>query len=255
MKRIGVLLFAGALLFAGCGKDVGTPSVVPTATNNGSDLELTWEPVENASSYIIYGEETKIAEIDSTHYILQGSEGVYSYVVIEAVGGGKDTVDLTPWVSDLGAIYTHDDPDTTHHSWVEVGFGDTIYAKTTNQAGVDTTKDAAYFVFYNGGSATDLYLKDIHQSSFEYGRVHSYFADVSTEYLAPNSTDRYSDNHNVSGNSKYFVWFDIDKDGSINTSDYFGVVELGPTSGTGPYESTIKIYVQDKVKGLGWIKW
>jgi len=257
MKRFSVLLFAGALLVAGCKNgEVGTPDVTAKAVNNGADLDLTWNAVENASTYKIYGDDSLLAEIDSTHFVVSGSNGVFAKVTVEAVGGGKYDVDLMPYEKDLGTIYTHDDPDTTHHSWIKVYLsGDSTEATTTNQAGVDNTLDnTAYFVFFNNSG--NLQFKDIHKTSFTTGKVHSYFADPgSVAGLAPNSTDAYSDTTDVSGNSEYFIWFDRDLDGDISTDSYFGLIKVGPTTGTGPYSTTVTIYVQNKVPGLGWVKY
>jgi len=228
--------------------------VTATAVNNGADLDLSWEPVEGASTYRIYGDGNMIAEIDSTHFVLAGADGVYSMVEVEAVGGGKYSLDLMPFSKDLGVVYTHDDPDSTHHSWIKVCFGDSVDASTTNQAGVDTTLDAtAYFVFYN--NAGTLQFKDIHRTSIGMGKVYTRFADHTREYLAPNSTSDYMDEKDISGNSMYYTWFDLNKDGNVDNSDYFGMVEVGATSGTGPYSAPVKVYVQDKVAGLGWLKY
>ncbi|GEM_PF-4569156 len=256
MKRFYVALFAGALLIAGCKGEVGTPVVTAKAVNNGADLDLSWGAVENASTYKIYGDDSLIAEIDSTHFVLKGSDGVFKTVTVEAVGGGKAPIDLTPYEKDLGTIYTHDDPDSTHHSWVKVYLkGDSTEATTTNQAGVDPTLDnTAYFVFYNNSGT--LQFKDISKTSLGSGKVHTYFADPgSVMGLAPNSSDSYGDMKDVSGNSEYYLWFDRDLDGDISTNSCFGLVKVGPTNGTGPYNTTVTIYVQNKVSGLGWIKY
>ena len=256
MKRFYALLFAGAALMVGCRGNVGTPSVTVEAINNGSDLDLTWNPVENANKYKIYGDGNLIATIDSTHYVLQGSEGVYSLVVVEAEGGGADSIDLTPYEKDLGTIYTHDDPDTTHHSWVKVYLkGDSTEATTISQASVDTTlNNTAYFVFFNNAGTPQF--KDVFETSIGGGKVRSKFADPgSTAGLAPNSTDAYSGTKDVAGNSEYYIWFDRDLDGNISTNSCFGLIKVGPTNGSGPYNTNATIYIQNKVPGLGWIKY
>ena len=256
MKRFYVALFAGALLIAGCKGEVGTPEVTATAVNNGADLDLSWNAVENASTYKIYGDDSLIAEIDSTHFVLKGSDGVFKMVTVEAVGGGKANIDLTPYEKDLGTIYTHDDPDTTHHSWIKVYLkGDSTEVMTTHQGGVDPTMDnTAYFVFFNNNDT--LQFRDVFKSSFGSGKVHTYFADPGSMMgLAPNSSDAYNDIKNVSGNSEYYLWFDRDLDGDMATNSCFGLIKVGATNGTGPYSTTATIYIQNKVSGLGWIKY
>jgi predicted Rdx family selenoprotein len=261
MKRLYLvaLLGIGVLALAGCrggGGLGGNPEVVEkVATNQGADLKLTWKSVEGADGYRVYCDGNKIWEGKDTTYTISGSSNVCKRVEVSAYSGSdenKTEIDLMPKSSTITGLVSH---DGTGNSWVKLDLPNGS-ASSVRQTDVDrTATNIGWFVFFNAGGGT-LQFKDASATSVGNADMEVAFTDnISSGFLAP-GTGSYNTVRNVSSGGRYFFWADKRDSGydSMDNSDYFGVIKVTSLTGTGPYRADLEIYIQNKVKGLRWVK-
>ncbi len=254
MRKFLVLLpiFAVGMLSTGCdGNGGGNVDITAEAVNNGADLKLTWTSVEGVSTYKVLDEnQNVIAEVNDTTYTLAGADGVYKTVYIDA-GGTKTPFDLTPWEGSVSDIVSH---DLTGNSWVKVDFT-TPSVNAIQQSDVDVAAaNTGYFILFNNGGTPEL--RDASATSEGQAKMELAFSDNSSGDLAP-SAGNYNTVRSISDGGFYFFWADNTATGygEMDANDYFGAVKVTSLSNSGGgYTANFTIYIQNKVKGLRWLK-
>lgn len=254
MRKFLVILpiFAVGVVATSCTETgSGNVEITAEAVNDGADLKLTWTSVENVSTYKILDEnQNVIAEVNDTTYTLSGADGVYSMIYIDA-GGTKTPFNLSPWEGSVNDVVSH---DLTGNSWVKVDFT-TPSVNAIQQS--DVNPDAAntgYFILYNNSGTPEL--RDAGATSVGAAKMEMAFSANSSGDLAP-GTGNYNTAREISDGGYYFFWADNTATGygSIDANDYFGAVKVTSlASSGGGYTANFTIYIQNKVKGLRWLK-
>jgi len=257
MKRLYLvaLLGIGVLALAGCrgGGVGGNPEVTATAVNQGADLKLTWKSVEGADGYRVYCDGNKIWEKKDTTYTIKGDSNVCKTVEVSAYSGSdeqKTQIDLTPKSSTINGLVSH---DGSGNSWVKLDLPNGA-ASSVRQTDVDkTATNIGWFVFYNNSGTPQF--KDASATSVGNADMEVAFTASSSGNLAP-GTGSYNTVMSTSANAYHFFWADKRDAGydSMDNSDYFGVIKVLSISGSGPFTANLEIYIQNKVKGLRWVK-
>jgi hypothetical protein len=258
MKRLylAALLGVGALALAGCrgGGLGGNPEVVEkVATNQGADLKLTWKSVEGADGYRVYCDGNKIWEKKDTTYTIKGDSNVCKKVEVSAYSGSdenKTEIDLTPKSSTINGLVSHDGSGS---SWVKLDFNNGT-ATSTTQSGVNPNDpNIGWFIFYNNSGTPEF--RDAGATSVGQAKMEVAFTDSRSGNLAP-GTGNYNTVRSTSANAYHFFWADNTSTGyrDMDNNDYFGVINVTSISGSGPYTANLEIYIQNKVKGLRWVK-
>ncbi len=259
MKRVylAAVLGIGILALAGCrgGGEIATPEVKATAVNAGEDLQLTWNSVENADGYRVYCDENKIWEGKDTTYTIDGASKVCKEVEVSAYSGdneNKYALDLTPKSGTIDSLRSHDSP--TGNSWVKLDFN-SFTVTAVRQSDVDkNAPNVGWFVFYNN-SGTPEFKDASAVPSIGTAKMEVAFTASSSGNLAP-GTGNYNTVRGTSENAYHFFWADNTSTGyrSMDNNDYFGVIKVTSLTGTGPYTADLEIYIQNKVRGLRWVK-
>ena len=260
MKRLYLvaLLGIGALALAGCrggGGLGGNPEVMAMAMNQGADLMLTWKSVEGADGYRVYCDGNKIWEGKDTTYTIMGSSRVCEMVEVSAFSGKdeqKTKIDLMPKSSTINGLVSH---DRTGNSWVKLDFNNGTATSTTQSSVDKNAPNTGWFIFYNSGTPQ---FRDASATSVGTAKMEVAFTDnMSSGFLAP-GTGSYNTVRNVSSGGRYFFWADNTSTGynSIDDNDYFGVIKVTSISGSSStgYTADLEIYIQNKVRGLRWVK-
>jgi hypothetical protein len=258
MKRLYLvaLLGIGVLALAGCrrGGVGGNPEVVEkVATNQGADLKLTWKSVEGADGYRVYCDGNKIWEGKDTTYTIKGESNVCKTVEVSAYSKSdekKYTLDLTPKSSTITGLVTHDGPGS---SWVKLDFNNGT-ATSTTQSNVDkNAPNTGWFIFYNDDDTPEF--RDARHTSVGTAKMEVAFTDNRSGYLAPGKGN-YITIMETYEDAYHFFWADNTSTGygDMDDNDYFGVIKVTSLTGTGPYTANLEIYIQNKVKGLRWVK-
>jgi hypothetical protein len=278
---VTVALMIGFLLIASC-KLSGDPEIInSTAVNEGKDLKIEWKKVENAEGYKLYCDGSEIGNIKETSYIIQGpwyycdffgcKKGGFTCKTVEvlaysSLGGDKRTasLNLTPKFVLIDGLVSH---DTEGNSWIKIDFL-TGEIKAVPEYEVNPNiPNAAWFVFYNNSGNPEF--RDVEELGKE-ANVRVKFGRNINEYFIPNlapDLESYSTKITVfSPGDKIYFWVDSKRKGygSVDSSDYFGAILVksfieqdNPEiyRGKGPYRVDLEILLQDKVKGLRWVKW
>jgi len=278
---VTVALMIGFLLITSC-KLSGNPEIInSTAVNEGKDLKIEWKKVQNAGSYKLYCDGAKVSEWDikETSYIIPGPwyycdffgcrKGGFTCKTVEvlaysSLGGDKRTasLNLTPKFARIDGLVSH---DTEGNSWVKIDFL-TGEIKAVPEYEVNPNiPNTAWFVFYNNSGKPEF--RDAEELGKE-ANVRVKFSDSFNENTVPNlapDPESYSTKITISI-GKIYLWIDSKGKGygSVDSSDYFGAILVknlidGNTPeiyrGEGPYKIDLEILLQDKVKGLRWVKW
>jgi hypothetical protein len=232
----------------------GNPEItIITAVNQGADLKLTWRSVEGAYGYRVYCDGNKIWEGRDTTYTIQGSSMVCMMVEVSAYAGRdemKTSIDLTPKSSTITGLVTH---DGIGNSWVKLDFNNGT-AISTIQSNVDpNAPNTGWFVFYNNSGTPQF--RDVGTTIIGMAKMEVAFTATSSGNLAP-GTGNYNVVRNTSANAYHFFWADNTSTGynEMDNNDYFGVIKVTSLTGTGPYTADLEIYIQNKVRGLRWVK-
>jgi hypothetical protein len=258
MKRLYLvaLLGIGVLALAGCrrgGELGGNPEVTATAVNQGADLQLTWKSVENADGYKVYCDGNEIWKGKDTTYTIKGESNVCKTVEVSAYSGNdekKYTLDLTPKSSTINNLVSH---DGTGNSWVKLDFNNGT-ATATTQGNVDkNAPNTGWFIFYNNSGTPQF--RDASATSVGRATMEVAFTDSRSGNLAPEK-GQYNTVRGTSANASHFFWADNTSTGynEMDNNDYFGVIKVTSLTGTGPYTANLEVYIQNKVKGLRWVK-
>jgi hypothetical protein len=286
MCKIYSALTIGFLLIASC-KLSGDPEIInSTAVNEGKDLKIEWKKVENAGGYKLYCDEAEIGNIKETSYIIPGPwyycdflgcrKGGFTCKTVEvlaySLGGWTGlagnrhiaSLYLTPKFARIKGLVSH---DTEGNSWVKIDFL-TGEIKAVPESEANTSApNTAWFVFYNNSGNPEF--RDVEELGKE-ANVRVKFGRNINEDFIPNlapDPESYSTKITISSaGDKIYFWIDSKGKGygSVDSSDYFGAILVksfieqdtpGIFRGKGPYKADLEILLQDKVKGLRWVKW
>jgi len=250
-----------------------------TAKNNGIDLELVWKEVENANEYALYCDQMSIGKTKENSYIINGILydcdflGCRHYVnvckeieiiTIPRFGGEKRrvTLDLSPKVIQISGISTNDISDKY---WIKIDFS-TNEVKVVSENEVDPNKpNTGWIAFFNNNGKPEL--RDLGETGKGFANmVISFGRGYLSPYLSPDSKDYTKKITISSAGDKIFFWADNRENGygKIDANDYFGVIIVKSLvesddpliyKGVGPYKVDLEIFIQDKVRGLRWIKY
>jgi hypothetical protein len=258
MKRLylAALLGIGALALAGCkgGGVGGNPEVTATAADQGANLQLTWKSVEGADGYRVYCDGNKIWDGKDTTYKIEGSSNVCKEVEVSAYSGDdeqKTKIDLAPKSSTITGLVSHDGSGS---SWVKLDFNNGTATSTTQSSVDPNAANTGWFIFYNAGSG-NVQFRDASATSIGQAKMEVAFTASRSGNLAPDKGS-YNTVGSTSANASHFFWADNTSTGynEIDDNDYFGVINVTSLTGTGPYTANLEIYIQNKVKGLRWVK-
>jgi hypothetical protein len=283
MCKIYSALMIGFLLIASC-KLSGDPEIInSTAVNKGKDLKIEWKKVQNAEGYKLYcdGEEVWYHDIKDTSSIIPGPwyycdflgcrKGGFTCKTVEvlaysSLGGDKRTasLNLTPKFVRIEGLVSH---DTEGNSWVKIDFL-TGEIKAVPEYEVNPNiPNTAWFVFYNNSGNPEF--RDAEELGKE-ANVRVKFGRNINEVFIPNlapDPESYSTKITIPhAGAKIYFWIDSKGTGygSVDSSDYFGAILVKSLieqdnpmiyRGEGPYKIDLEILLQDKVKGLRWVKW
>jgi hypothetical protein len=255
------------------GGTLGNPEVVSiTPINGGRDLEVVWRKDNNAEGYYVacddqrlYGNERNSDK--DTFQVIKGTrevcesdgwskgcwevERTCKYVSITSYRGDKQyttNIDLTSRVFIVNGIIVSRDSSP---SWIKLDLSN----KTASLvSGVDTTlPNVVWFSFSISDGGWMVIGKGPSNLAFliHNGYYYTY------KYLAPG--EGYNDAAVISprGGTRFFFWINNKENGTIDPSDYFGAVEFIGIQDLGgnTYKADIVIYLQDRVRGLRWLRY
>jgi hypothetical protein len=171
--------------------------------------------------------------------------------------------DLNPKFARIEGLVSH---DTEGNSWVKIDFL-TGEIKATPESEVNPNiPNTAWFAFYNNSGNPEF--RDVEELGKE-SNVRVKFGRNINEDFIPNiapDLESYSTKITIfSTGDKIYFWVDSKGKGygSVDSSDYFGTILVknliegnNPEiyRGKGPYRADLEILLQDKVKGLRWVK-
>jgi hypothetical protein len=271
-----ILAFVLLIMLIGCRKRLsGNPEVVSiTPINGGRDLEVVWRNDKNAEGYYVacdgqklfYGTERdndkdtfqvisgtrRVCEGDSWSTTCREEERTCKYVSITSYLKDEKyttSIDLTSRVFTVNGIVVGRD---SNPAWIKLDLSN----KTASLvSGVDTTlpnvvwfsfsinNDGGWIVIGKGPSNLALLIHDGYNYTYK--------------YLAPG--EGYNDVAVISPSigTRFFFWINNKENGTIDTSDYFGAVEFIGVQDLGgnTYKADIVIYLQDRVRGLRWLRY
>jgi hypothetical protein len=270
-----ILAFAFLIILIGCRKRLGgNPEVVSiTPINGGRDLEVVWRNDNNAEGYYVacdgqqlfYGTERnndkdtfqvikgtrEVCEGDSWSTTCREEERTCKYVSITSYLKDEKyttSIDLTSRVFTVNGIIVGID---SNPAWIKLDLSN----KTASLvSGVDTNlpnvvwfsfsiSDGGWIVIGKGPSNLALLIHN--------GYYYTY------KYLAPG--EGYNDVAVISPRvgTRFFFWINNKENGTVDPSDYFGAVEFIGVQDLGgnTYKADIVIYLQDRVRGLRWLRY
>jgi hypothetical protein len=267
----------------------GDPEIInATPVNDGKDLKIEWKKVENAEGYKLYCDGAEISDWDikDTSYIIPGpwyycdflgcKKGGFTCKTVEvlaySLGGWTGlagdrhiaSLYLTPKFARIEGLVSH---DTEGNSWVKIDFL-TGEIKAVPESEVNPNiPNTAWFVLYNNSGNPEF--RDVEELGKE-ANVRVKFGRNINEDFIPNlapDLESYSTKITIfSPGDKIYFWVDSKGKGygSVDSSDYFGAILVKSFieqynseiyRGKGPYRADLEILLQDKVKGLRWVKW
>jgi hypothetical protein len=270
------LILAFALMLIGCissrkevGGTPGNPEVVSiTPINGGRDLEIVWRNDRNAEGYYVtcdgqqlYGNERnndkdtfqvikgtrEVCESDGWSTTCHEEERTCKYVSITSyLKDEKYTtnIDLTSRVFTVNGIVVGID---SNPAWIKLDLSN----KTASLvSGVDTTlPNVVWFSFSINDSIGGWIVIGKGPSNLAF-LIHNGYS-YPYKYLAPG--EGYNDVAVIYPRvgTRFFFWINNKENGTIDPSDYFGAQDLGGNT----YKADIVIYLQDRAKGLRWLRY
>jgi hypothetical protein len=271
-----ILAFALLIMLIGCRKRLsGNPEVVSiTPIYGGRDLEVVWRNDNNAEGYYVacdgqrlfYGTERnndkdtfqvisgtqRVCEGDSWSTYCREVEHTCKYVSITSyIKNEKYTtsIDLTSRVFTINGIIVGRD---SNPAWIKLDLSN----KTASLvSGVDTTlpnvvwfsfsiNDDGWIIIGKGPSNLALLIHNGYSYPYKYLAPGEGYNDVAVIF------------HSSVG-TRFFFWINNKENGTIDPSDYFGAVEFTGVQNLGgnTYKADIVIYLQDRVRGLRWLRY
>lgn len=250
---IVVVLALASGFLVGCGSDPtpANPTLTVVAKTLGAVLGLDWDDVPDADEYRVYIDNalwntftTSAADIDSA------SRGSLVEVSASGKGGesGRAQKNLTLAETTNLIVWSAQDPDTTHPSFVRFNADGTAAAVTCSQSNT-----AHFFV---DGTAGNLQFRSIQNATVcgVNANVDPFFNDTGTtnysgSTLAP-GPGVYNDPQNLVDQGVYYIWVDLAPFGTWGTNDFYAKLKVNAVAGL---QTTLQIGYQ-KEGGLRWLK-
>jgi len=269
-----ILAFVLLIMLIGCRRRLsGNPEVVSiTPINGGRDLEVVWRNDRNAEGYYVacddqrlYGNERssykdtfqvisgtqRVCEGDSWSTYCREVERTCKYVSITSYLKDETyttSIDLTSRVFTVNGIVVGRD---SNPAWIKLDLSN----KTASLvSGVDTTlpnvvwfsfsiSDGGWIIIGKGPSNLALLIHDGYNYTYKYLAPGEGYNDVAV--ISPGVGRR------------FFLWINNKENGTVDPSDYFGAVEFTGVQDLGgnTYKADIVIYLQDRVRGLRWLRY
>jgi hypothetical protein len=270
-----ILAFALLIMLIGCRKRLsGNPEVVSiTPINGGRDLEVVWRNDNNAEGYYVacddqrlYGNERnsdkdtfqvisgtqRVCEGDSWSTYCREVERTCKYVSITSYLKDEQnttSIDLTSRVFTINGIVVGRD---SNPAWIKLDLSNKTASSVSE---VDTTlpnvvwfsfsikNDGGWIVIGKGPSNLALLIHDGYNYTYKYLAPEVGYNDVAV--ISPGVGTR------------FFFWINNKENGTVDPSDYFGAVEFTGIQDLGgnTYKADIVIYLQDRVRGLRWLRY
>jgi len=266
------------IMLIGCRRRLsGNPEVVSiTPINGGRDLEVVWRNDRNAEGYYvacddqrIYNNRSKRSSYKDTFQVVISGirdvcesdiwgthcrevERTCKYVSITSYRGNKQNttnIDLTSRVFTVNGIVVGRD---SNPSWIKLDLSNKTASLVSE---VDTTlPNVVWFSFSikngrwmiiigKGPSNLALLIHDGYNYTYKYLAPGEGYKDEAVIYLMVGT--------------RFFFWINNKENGTIDPSDYFGAVEFIGVQDLGgnTYKADIVIYLQDRVRGLRWLRY
>ncbi len=269
-----ILAFVLLVILIGCRKRLsGNPEVVSiTPINGGRDLEVVWRNNNNAEGYYVacddqrlYGNERsnykdtfqviegtrRVCEGDSWSTTCREEERACKYVSITSYLKDEKyttSIDLTSRVFTVNGIVVGRD---SNPAWIKLDLSNKTASLVSE---VDTTLPnvvwfsflinySGWIVIGKGPSNLALLIHDGYNYKYKYLAPEVGYNDVAV--ISP------------SVGTRFFFWINNKENILIDPSDYFGAVEFIGIQDLGgnTYKADIVIYLQDRVKGLRWLRY
>jgi hypothetical protein len=270
-----ILAFALLIMLIGCRKRLsGNPEVVSiTPINGGRDLEVVWRKDRNAEGYYVAcdGQQLDRYERNNNKDTFQVIEGTQSacefdgwgticrewertckYVSITSYRGDEQnttSIDLTSRVFTVNGIVVGRDSSP---AWIKLDLSNKTASLVSE---VDTTlpnvvwfsfsinNDGRWIVIGKGPSNLALLIHDGYNYKYKYLAPGEGYDDVAV--ISPRVGTR------------FFFWINNKENGTVDPSDYFGAVGFTGIQNLGgnTYKADIVIYLQDRVRGLRWLRY
>jgi len=269
-----VLTFALLIMLIGCRRRLsGNPEVVSiTPMNSGRDLEVVWRNDRNAEGYYVACDDQRLhgnerSSYKDTFQVISGAQRVCEgdgwstycrevertckYVSITSYLKDETyttSIDLTSRVFTVNGIVVGRD---SNPAWIKLDLSN----KTASLvSGVDTTlpnvvwfsfsiSDGGWIIIGKGPSNLALLIHDGYNYTYKYLAPGEGYNDVAV--ISPGVGRR------------FFLWINNKENGTVDPSDYFGAVEFTGVQDLGgnTYKADIVIYLQDRVRGLRWLRY
>jgi len=263
-------------MLIGCKRRLsGNPEVVSiTPINGGRDLEVVWRNDNNAEGYYVacddqrlYGNERnsdkdtfqvikgtrEVCESDGWSTTCREEERTCKYVSITSyLKDEKYTtnIDLTSRVFTVNGIIVGRD---SNPAWIKLDLSNKTASLVSE---VDTTlpnvvwfsfsinNDGGWIVIGKGPSNLALLIHNGYYYTYKYLAPEVGYNDVAV--ISPSSVG-----------TRFFFWINNKENGTVDPSDYFGAVEFTGVQDLGgnTYKADIVIYLQDRVRGLRWLRY
>jgi hypothetical protein len=275
------LILAFALMLIGCtssrkevGGTPGNPEVVSiTPINGGRDLEVVWRKDNNAEGYYVACDEQRLYGNErnsdkDTFQVIKGTrevcesdtwgrdcwevERTCKYVSITSYRGDKQyttNIDLTSRVFIVNGIIVSRD---SNPAWIKLDLSNKTASLVSE---VDTTlpnvvwfsfsiSDGGWIVIGKGPSNLAFLIHNGYYYTYKYLAPGGGYNDVAV--ISPSSVG-----------TRFFFWINNKENILIDPSDYFGAVEFTGVQDLGgnTYKADIVIYLQDRVRGLRWLRY
>ena len=191
-----------------------------TATANGTDINLTWNATNNATSYNIYRNGAFLANTTSTSYTDTGLEygTLYAYTVTSKRG------DLESEHSLITRAQTEDNPDRPSPTNVKVNNGRITWTNGTGskdskiyRKDVNTSVETNIATNVNETSYTDNNWNSLEDGVYQYGVANTYAANEIV--YTQNFTDLYLTNSTGIYPTMNAYWY-IYREGSNNSYNW-----------------------------------
>ncbi len=253
MRKTYPLLALMALTSSGCSpKEPGPLNLSYEIVDNGGSVKLSWNELEGAEYYRIDVDGDSVAGVTATTYTVTtpGKTLTVTAVGVDSSGSISFEMTLSPGVK----IWTINDPDPDHPSWVR-------FDSLGNATAVDTGRQTA--AWYMNDDAADTAWLNTNWSdgggwnpNLDVG-FHGESGNIGDINMAPGLGyyyQKFPQDSPLDDNQVGAFWYDEGADGSLGPGDHFGkflIKDYNPDDSGYP-SATMDIYWQCE-PGLRWL--